>query len=99
MNHHLSFSPSVLRALKDGSPIVALESTIIAHGMPYPQNLETAKRVESVIRLHGAEPATIAILNGQPMIGLTDSQMELIARKGHEVAKVSRRDMAWAIAN
>lgn len=96
---NLSFSPKVLDALNNGRPVVALESTIIAHGMPYPDNLLTAKRVEETIRTHGAEPATIAIINGQPLIGLTEAQMELIAKKGHDVAKVSRRDLAWAIAN
>ena len=98
-SNHLSFSPSVLQALINGSPVVALESTIISHGMPYPDNFKTARRVEETIRSHGAEPATIAIIAGRPTIGLTESQMELIAKKGHGVAKVSRRDLAWAIAN
>ena len=95
----LCFSPPVLRALQSGNPIVALESTIISHGMPYPSNLETALRVEAIIRQHGAEPATIAIIGGLPCIGLTSDQMEHISKKGHEVAKVSRRDLAWAVAN
>jgi pseudouridine-5'-phosphate glycosidase len=75
------FSPEVHKALKEGAAIVALESTIISHGMPFPQNLETARAVEAVVRENGAVPATIAILNGVPHIGLTDDQLHTIASK------------------
>ncbi len=72
-------SPEVQKALRMGEPVVALESTIISHGMPFPQNLETAKEVEAVVRAHGAIPATVAIIEGVPHIGLTEQQLHLIA--------------------
>ena len=72
-------SPEVQRALRSGEAVVALESTIISHGMPYPQNLETAKEVEAVVRSHGAVPATVAILEGIPHVGLSEQQLRLIA--------------------
>jgi pseudouridylate synthase len=72
-------SPEVQKALRMGEPVVALESTIISHGMPFPQNLETAKEVEAVVRAHGAVPATVAIIEGVPHIGLTEQQLHLIA--------------------
>jgi len=78
--------------------VVALESTIISHGMPYPQNLQTALEVEEVVRAGGAVPATIAIIAGQPCIGLDRAQLEHIAKSGTKVAKVSRRDMAHIMA-
>jgi hypothetical protein len=77
---------------------VALESTIISHGMPYPQNLETAKQVEGVVRAHGAVPATIAVLGGVPHVGLTPSQLERLAGAGTSVRKVSRRDLPLVCA-
>ncbi|CAL5228111.1 g11186 [Coccomyxa viridis] len=94
----LIISPDVLKALREGTAVVALESTIISHGMPYPQNLETARAVEDVVRQHGATPATIAILGGVPHIGLTDSELESLASRGLNVCKTSRRDLALVVA-
>lgn len=91
-------SAEVQAALQAGRPVVALESTIISHGMPYPQNLETAKQVEAVVRANGAVPATIAVLQGVPHVGLTHQQLEHIARAGHSVRKVSRRDLPLVMA-
>jgi pseudouridylate synthase len=88
----LTFSASVAAAREAGRPLVALESTIIAHGMPYPQNVRTAREVEAVIREQGAEPATIAVIGGRIRIGLSDDELELIGRS-HDVQKVSRRDL------
>lgn len=86
-------SKEVADALAQGTPIVALESTIISHGMPYPQNLETALKVESVIREHGAVPATVAIIKGVPTVGCTEEEIEYLAKAGTSVTKVSRRDI------
>ena len=94
----LNFSPEVLSALSSKSPIVALESTIITHGMAYPQNLETALSVESVIRSQNATPATIAIILGEIHIGLTESQIDFLAKQGGNARKCSRRDLAACIA-
>jgi len=90
----LNFSDEVKAALANNMPIVALESTIISHGMPYPQNYETAIQVESVVRENGATPATIAILDGQIQIGLSNSQIQSLAELGRESVKASRRDLA-----
>mmetsp|Transcript_20758 Transcript_20758/g.37148 ORF Transcript_20758/g.37148 Transcript_20758/m.37148 type:complete len:209 (-) Transcript_20758:9-635(-) len=98
MSPSMIISKEVSDALARGLPVVALESTIISHGMPYPQNLQTAMEVEQVVRSAGAVPATIAILSGIPHIGLTPSQLEHLARKGTAVTKVSRRDLPWVIA-
>jgi len=87
----------VAEALKSGPPIVALESTIIAHGMPYPQNVETALAVEEIIRSGGAIPATIAILNGRMKVGLTREEIEFIASDGH-ILKASDRDIPFILA-
>jgi pseudouridylate synthase len=95
--NYLSILPEVQAALDAGRPVVALESTIIAHGMPYPDNVTTAKLVESVIRDHGAVPATIAIINGLCKVGLTEAELEDIGRAPH-VAKVSRRDIGHVIS-
>jgi pseudouridine-5'-phosphate glycosidase/pseudouridine kinase len=96
---HLLISPAVRDALREGGAIVALESTIITHGMPFPQNLETARAVEAEVRAHGATPATIAILDGRCHIGLDEAQLERLARLGRErVRKVSRRDLAAVVA-
>ncbi|KAH3756877.1 pseudouridine-metabolizing bifunctional protein C1861.05 [Pelomyxa schiedti] len=84
-------------ALKEGRPVVVLESTIVAHGMPFPQNLETAIAVENVVREYGAIPATIAVLDGVVHIGLSVSELESLARKGSSVNKASRRDLAVAV--
>jgi pseudouridine-5'-phosphate glycosidase len=91
-------SEEVECALREGRPVVALESTIVAHGMPYPQNLQTALEVEAVVRQHNATPATIAILGGVPRVGLTHQELEYIARRGGAIRKVSRRDVAHVCA-
>eukprot|EP00301_Raphidiophrys_heterophryoidea_P025933 c8821_g1_i1.p1 GENE.c8821_g1_i1~~c8821_g1_i1.p1 ORF type:complete len:504 (+),score=145.97 c8821_g1_i1:25-1536(+) len=88
----------VQRALKAGAPVVALESTIISHGMPYPQNVSTALEVEGIVRQNGAIPATIAILDGKIRIGLDRASLELLGRLGHSVTKASRRDIAGILA-
>lgn len=93
----LEYSEEVLEAKKANKPIVALESTIISHGMPYPQNVQTAKEVEEVIRKNGAVPATIAILNGKIKIGLSDEELEFLAQS-RDVEKASRRDLPYLIA-
>lgn len=93
----LSFSGEVTRARADGTPVVALESTIITHGMPYPQNLETARAVEAEVRSAGAVPATIAVLDGRLHIGLEPAELDALASARH-VAKLSRADLAVCIA-
>ncbi|SCS43074.1 pseudouridine-5'-phosphate glycosidase [Staphylococcus caeli] len=97
MKNYIEFSKEVQQAKHNSQPIVALESTIISHGMPYPQNVEMAKNVEQIIRSNGAVPATIAIINGKIKIGLESDELELLA-KSENVAKVSRRDLAEIIA-
>jgi len=98
MNKYLSISAEVQQALNEGKPVVALESTIISHGMPYPQNVETALRVEQTIRDNGAVPATIAIIGGKLKAGCTPDEIEYLGKKGHEVTKASRRDLPVLIA-
>ena len=98
MNKYLDLSPEVAAALKDGKSVVALESTIISHGMPYPQNVETALKVEETIRANGAVPATIAIIGGRLKAGLTTDQIEYLGRKGRGVIKASRRDLPVLVA-
>ncbi|WP_180995956.1 pseudouridine-5'-phosphate glycosidase [Tabrizicola aquatica] len=93
----LILSPEVAEAHAKGAPIVALESTIITHGMPFPQNVETARRVEAEVRAHGATPATIAIMDRQIHIGLTDPQLEALGQ-AKAVAKLSRADLAACLA-
>ena len=93
MNPYLDISPEVSAALAAGKPVVALESTIISHGMPYPQNVETALNVERIIRENGAIPATIAIIGGRLKAGLTADEIEYLGRKGYGVTKASRRDL------
>ena len=90
-------SPEVSAALKAGKPIVALESTIISHGLPRPSNLDVAREVETIVREHGATPATIAILDGKVCIGLTDDQLVAIANRD-DIAKASSRDLAIVAA-
>lgn len=94
----LNVTPEVQQALHDGSPVVALESTIICHGMPYPGNVETALRVEAIIREHGATPATIAIMDGQLKVGISASELEHLGSKGPRVIKASRRDLPFVVA-
>lgn len=91
---YLSISTEVKAALKAGKPVVALESTIITHGMPYPQNLEMAQNVEQVIRDNGAVPATIAIMDGRFCVGVSGDDLERLAQTGGKAAKASRRDVA-----
>ena len=97
MNTFFDIKPEILNAIQEKKAVVALESTLIAHGMPYPQNLETAKRLEAAIRENGAVPATIAILKGKIKIGLNETELELLAGSPN-VLKVSRRDMSYIIA-
>ncbi|MCO4339076.1 pseudouridine-5'-phosphate glycosidase [Staphylococcus agnetis] len=97
MKQYIELSQEVENAKSNHQPIVALESTIISHGMPYPQNVQMAKNVEQIIRDHGAVPATIALIDGKIKIGLEDNELELLA-KSDNVAKVSRRDLAEVIA-
>jgi pseudouridine-5'-phosphate glycosidase len=97
MQSFLQFSPEVQAARAAGKPIVALESTIISHGMPYPQNVQTAREVEQVIRDAGAVPATIAIIDGRICIGLADEQLEQLGQS-KDAIKVSRRDLAYVLS-
>ncbi len=94
LNKYLDVSPEVAEALNNHKPVVALESTIISHGMPYPQNVETALKVEEIIRSDGATPATIAILGGRLKAGLSKEEIEYLGKKGLNVTKASRRDLA-----
>ena len=98
MNKYLDISPEVQKALAEGKPVVALESTIISHGMPYPKNVETAMLVEKTIRDNGAVPATIAIIGGRLKAGLSPEEIEYLGKSGRKVAKVSRRDLAAIVA-
>ena len=98
MNKYLDISPEVQQALAEGKPVVALESTIISHGMPYPKNVETAMLVEKTIRDNGAVPATIAIIGGRLKAGLSPEEIEYLGKSGRKVAKVSRRDLAAIVA-
>ena len=97
MNQLLNIHPEISDALSQGLPVVALESTIIAHGMPYPQNIETALEVEQIVRENGAIPATIAILDGKLCVGLNAQQLELLGNT-KDVWKVSLRDMPYVIS-
>ena len=92
LNPYLDVAPEVAAAVAAGKPVVALESTIISHGMPYPQNVETALKVEQIIRDNGAVPATIAILGGRLKAGLTAEEIEYLGKKGQDVTKASRRE-------
>ena len=94
---YLDIKPEVAKALEEGTPVIALESTIISHGMPYPKNVETALAVEEVIRKNGAMPATIGIIEGRIKVGLTAEEIEYMAT-AKDVLKVSRRDFPLAIA-
>ncbi|TMI65253.1 MAG: pseudouridine-5'-phosphate glycosidase [Bacteroidetes bacterium] len=97
MNPYLEIHPEVRQALTEGRPVVALESTIISHGMPYPENINTAIAVEEIVRANGAVPATVAIFNGKCYAGLTKEQLEIFA-KTKDVWKVSIRDMPYVIS-
>lgn len=98
MNKHLTVTNEVTTALAEGKPVVALESTIIAHGMPYPANFEMAQDVEAIIRTAGAVPATIAIIGGALKVGLTTAELKKFAVDGPEIIKVSTRDLPYVVA-
>ena len=95
---YLSLTPEVRAAIEDRRAVVALESTIIAHGMPYPQNVETALRVEKTVRAMGAVPATCAIVNGKLKAGLTTSELEWLGKEGANIPKASRRDLPYLLS-
>ena len=95
---HLDIAPEVAVALNENRPVIALESTIISHGMPYPQNVDTALRVEQAVRDGGATPATIAILGGRLKVGLSESEINHLGERGQRVIKTSRRDLPFVIA-
>ena len=97
-SRYLAVAPHVADALNDGRPLVALESTIISHGMPYPDNVTTALEVEETVRERGAVPATIAIIDGRLNVGLAQDEIEKLGRDGHRVAKVSRRDIPFVVS-
>lgn len=98
-HHRLRVAPEVAAALREGRAVVALESTIVSHGMPYPANLDTARAVERAVREGGAVPATIAVIGGECCVGLDDAQLGRIARGGASVRKVSRRDLPLVVAS
>jgi pseudouridine-5'-phosphate glycosidase len=99
MSHpYLDIHPDVTQAMAEHRPVVALESTIISHGMPYPHNVATALQVEAEVRAHGAVPATIAIINGRLKAGLTVAEIETLGQTGRSVVKVSRRDIPFIVA-
>src|SRR5699024_5033184 len=97
MKEFLTYTDEVKEALENNKPVVALETTIISHGMPYPRNIETAKKVEQIIRDQGATPATIGIMDGKIKIGLNEEELEMFG-KNDDVAKVSRRDFAYIVS-
>jgi len=98
MNQFLDIHPEVAEALAQNKPVVALESTIISHGMPWPENAETAKLVEQTVRESGATPATIAIINGRLKVGLSADEIDELAKAGLSVTKCSRRDLPFVVA-
>lgn len=97
-NPYLDLHPEVADALAQCRPVVALESTIISHGMPYPQNVATALQVEAEVRAYGAVPATIAIFGGRLKAGLSAAEIQALGQMGRAVAKVSRRDIPFIVA-
>lgn len=99
MNKYIEYSTEVEHAIKYKLPIVALESTIISHGMPYPENVKTALVCERIVRESGSVPATIAILNGKLKVGLSAEEIDFLGKKGLDVVKTSRRDIAYNVAN
>ena len=98
LNKYLDIAPEVQKALDEGRPVVALESTIISHGMPYPQNVETALNVEKLIRENGAVPATIAVIGGRLKAGLSEAEIDYLGKTGAGVTKASRRDLPILVA-
>ncbi len=99
MNNYIEYSKEVLHAIENNLPIVALESTIISHGMPYPENVKTALQCEKIVRDNGSVPATIAILNGKLKIGLSNEEIDFLGKAGEKIIKTSRRDIAYNVAN
>jgi pseudouridine-5'-phosphate glycosidase len=97
-DQYLDILPEIENAIARGKPVVALESTIISHGMPYPKNVETAKEVEQMVRDNGATPATIAILGGRLKVGLNDQELEYLGKSGLSITKVSRRDIPFIVS-
>ena len=97
LEKYLTITPEIQESLAQNKPIVALESTIFSHGMPYPQNVEFANKVEEIVRGEGAIPATTAIIDGKLKVGLTKEELEIMCR-GENVGKVSRRDVAVYLA-
>lgn len=95
---YVDISPEVATTLREGNAVVALESTIVSHGMPYPRNVETALQVQATVRQHGAVPATIAILDGRLKAGITDTEIEYLGKKGQRFIKTSRRDLPFIVA-
>ncbi len=98
MNTYLDINEEVKEALENHKPVVALESTIISHGMPYPKNYETALEVENIVREQNSVPATIAIINGRLKAGLTKNEIEYLAKEGERIFKASRRDIAFIVS-
>lgn len=98
LERYLDIRPEVAEALRAGKPVLALESTIISHGMPYPRNVETALQVEAIARERGVIPATIAILGGRLKVGLAPEEIDTLGRLGHRVHKASRRDIPFLVA-
>lgn len=98
LNPYLDIHTDVQTALNDGRPVVALESTIISHGMPYPENVQTALRVEQAVRENGAVPATIAILKGRLKVGLSREEIAYLGQQGQSAVKTSRRDIPFIVA-
>ena len=98
IHQYLDIHPEVRDALENGRPVVALESTIICHGMPYPKNVETAKQVEAVVREYGATPATIAILDGRLKAGVDESEIDYLGNNGQQITKSSRRDIPFVVS-
>ena len=99
MKYPLKLHPDVVSALNGGTPVVALESTIISHGMPYPANLDFASKAENIVRRSNVLPATIAIIDGEICVGLTEQQLKIIAEKINKIEKIATRDIGYAIAN
>lgn len=98
ISEYLDIKANIKKALAEKKPVVALESTIISHGMPFPQNMETALNVEKIVRSNGAVPATIAILNGKLKVGLSKDEIEYLGKKGNKIEKASRRDLPYLIS-
>ena len=98
IENYLDINREVETALANNSPIVALESTIISHGMPYPQNKETALQVEQIVRDNGAIPATIALIDGKIKVGLTENEIDYLAKSGSKIVKASRRDLPYLLS-